>query len=58
MNQDFFEALKLLEKEKGIPADYMEDKIKNAIVVAVKRSYGVVVNMDTDKNLFEVFLRK
>ena len=28
MNTEFFEALTLLEKEKGIPADYLLEKIK------------------------------
>ena len=28
---DLFDALKLLETEKGIPVDYMIDKIKTAI---------------------------
>lgn len=37
MNSDFFEALVLLEKEKGIPKDYMLEKIKAAIVSAVKK---------------------
>ena len=62
MNREFFEALDLLEKEKGIPAEYMIEKIKNAISVAVKRSYNgnddVIVNMDPEKCVFEVFLRK
>ena len=31
MNTEFFEALTMLEKEKGIPADYLLEKIKNAI---------------------------
>ena len=61
-NTEFFEALRLLEKEKGIPMEFMFEKISSAIVVAVKRSYNgnddVVVNMDPHKNQFEVFLRK
>ena len=40
MNTEFFEALALLEKEKGIPADYLLEKIKAAIAIAVKRDYG------------------
>lgn len=62
MNTEFFEALRLLEKEKGIPMEFMFEKITNAIIVAVKRSYNgnddVIVNMDPQKELFEVFLRK
>lgn len=40
MNVEFFEALDLLEKEKGIPKEYMLEKIKAAIVAAVKRDRG------------------
>ena len=40
MNTEFFEALTLLEKEKGIPAEYLLEKIKAAIAIAVKRDYG------------------
>lgn len=32
MNAEFFEALAMLEKERGLPADYLLEKIKNAIV--------------------------
>lgn len=37
MNTDFFEALTLLGKEKGIPEDYLLEKIVNAITVAIRR---------------------
>ena len=37
MNTEFFEAIKLLEKEKGIPAAYLIEKIGNAISIAIKR---------------------
>ena len=39
MNAEFFEALAMLEKERGLPADYLLEKIKNAIVIAVKKDY-------------------
>lgn len=62
MNQEFFEALEMLEKEKGIPAEFMLDKIKSAVTTAVKRSYNgnddVLINIDPSQSLFEVFLRK
>ena len=62
MNTEFFEALRLLEKEKGIPADYLLEKINAAIVIAVKRDYGghdnVEIEVDPDKNKFEVYLKK
>jgi len=62
MNREFFEALELLEKEKGIPADYLLEKIENAIGIAVKRDYigvnTVIVNVDKQKETFEVAIRK
>ena len=30
-NKEFFEALRLMEKEKGIPAEFLAEKIANAI---------------------------
>lgn len=49
MNSDFFEALALLEKEKGIPQEYLVEKIKNAIAIAVKRDVG-----GTEDNIVEI----
>ena len=61
-NQELFLALDLLEKEKGIPAEYMLDRIKKAIATACKNTYGgnenVEVRMDRDKGTFDVFLMK
>ena len=59
--KELFEALKLLEAEKGIPVEFMIDKIKKAIVTACKNSYGnedVVIDMEPDEGKFDVFLRK
>ena len=39
-NTEFFEALRMLEKEKGIPIDYLMERIKAAIAIAVRRDYG------------------
>ena len=39
-NNEIFEALNLLEKERGIPVDFMMDKIKKAIITACKNSYN------------------
>ena len=59
---DFFEALQMFEKERGIPVEYMIEKIQAAIIVAVKRNYSgnedMLVNIDAKNNSFEVFLRK
>ncbi len=45
MNTEFFTALDLLEKEKGIPVDYMIEKIEAALVSAYKKEYGNNTNV-------------
>ncbi len=60
-NGELFLALALLEKEKGIPVDFMLDKIKKAIATACKNNYGneeVEIEVDPGKGKFEVFLQK
>ena len=62
MNNEFFDALALLEKEKGIPADYLLERIKAAIVIAVKKDYGaqdnVKVEIDDTTRKFKVCITK
>ena len=62
MNTEFFEALALLEKERGIPADYLLEKIEAAVVIAVKKDYNcgdnVLVDIDAEKCKFDVYLVK
>ena len=62
MNSEFFDALTLLEKEKGISADYLLEKIKSAIVIAAKRDYGsgdnIIVEIDPETQNLKVLLRK
>ncbi len=59
---EFFEALSFMEKEKGIPAEYLAEKIAAAIVVSVKKDYGskdvVFCNIDCEQKTFEAFVRK
>ena len=61
-NAEFFEALKLLENEKGITGDYLLEKIRAAIIIAVKRDFGgkenIAVIMDPATNEFSVSLFK
>ena len=45
MNAEFFTALELLEKEKGIPQAYMIEKIEAALVSAYKKEYGNNTNV-------------
>ena len=40
MNQEFFNALDLLEKTKGIPKEYMIEKVEAALISAFKKEYG------------------
>ena len=60
-NNEFFEALSALEKERGLPEDYLIDKIKAAIVIAVKKDYeveddNVVVDIDPEVGAFRASL--
>ncbi len=59
---EFFEALKLLAKEKGIDPEYLIERIQAAIVVAVKKDFGgkenIVVTMNPETSEFSVSLRK
>ncbi|MBQ6570653.1 MAG: transcription termination/antitermination protein NusA, partial [Clostridia bacterium] len=61
-NAEIFEALTLFEKERGIPVEYMIEKISNAIMIAVKKSHGgnddISINIDPEKNQFDVIIRK
>lgn len=45
MNAELFAALDQLEKEKGIPAAYMIEKIEAALVSAYKKEYGNNTNV-------------
>lgn len=61
-NNEFFEALSQLEKEKGIPLAYLAEKIQSAIIVAVRRDYGgkdiVFCDIDPEERTFDVYIRK
>ena len=61
MNQDFIEALRALEKEKGINKDVLIEAIETALVTAYKRDYGadtdVRVNVDRETGKMTVLRR-
>ena len=61
MNKEFFEAVKLLESEKGISADYIYEKIRAAIISATRNQYGnrdnVVCDIDTEKQTMRVYVK-
>ncbi len=62
MNKEFFAALALLEKEKGIPREYLLEKIEAALVSAYKKEYGantkVRVVIDPEKEDVRVYQQK
>ncbi|MBO5845767.1 MAG: transcription termination/antitermination protein NusA [Clostridia bacterium] len=62
MNKEFFIALDLLEKEKGIPKEYMLEKIEAALLSAVKKEYGssalMRVSIDPVKEDIKVYQQR
>lgn len=40
MNKELFEALEVLEKEKGIPKEYMTERIESALLSAFRKESG------------------
>lgn len=64
MNNELFEALTILEKEKNISKDTLMDAIKQSLLQACKNHYGkteannVVVNIDPNTCEFEVYAEK
>ncbi|MBO5269181.1 MAG: transcription termination/antitermination protein NusA [Clostridia bacterium] len=62
MNKDFFAALDALELEKGIPKDYLLEKIEAALVSALRKEYGATalirVAFDAEKYDLKVYLQK
>jgi len=61
-NSEFFEALALLEKEKGIPKELLAEKIATAIGNAIRRDMGAsedsVVDINPETGRFYVAMRK
>ena len=60
MNKEFFEAVALMEKEKGIQAEYLYDKISEAIIKAVRKDYNnkdvVACEINAEKQTMRVYL--
>lgn len=48
MNSELFEALELLEKEKGIAVDYMLERVEAALISAYKRDKNGLDNVRVD----------
>ena len=63
MNAEFFAAIEDIEKEKGIPREYMFEKIQQAMLAAFRKDnpeYGenVEVVLDEDKKRIELVINK
>ena len=59
---EIFAALALLEKERGIPQDFMMEKIVQALITAYKRDHedveNVVVDVNEEKRDLKMFVEK
>ena len=63
MNSEFFLALEEIERDKGIPKDYMLERINQALLAAVRKDNpavadGVVVEVDQVKKKIGIFIEK
>lgn len=62
MNKDFFEALEVLEKERGIKKEVLIEKVTKAMEVAVEKDLGIEGNVsvvaDVEKKNFAVAVIK
>ena len=61
-NAEFFEALRLMEEERGIPQKFIAEKIADAIIVAARKDFGgneiVSCVIDPENKIFTVSARK
>ena len=59
-NAEFFEALRLMEEERGIPQQFIAEKIADAIIVAARKDYGgsdiVSCVIDTENKIFDIII--
>lgn len=61
MNSEIFSALRQLEKERGIPVDYMVDRITQALLAAYKKDkdgYTDNVFIELDENKMYMYAQK
>ncbi len=61
MNAEFFNAIEDIEREKGIPREYMYDKINQAMLAAFRKDNpdaadNVVVEMDEEKKKIDMYV--
>jgi len=63
MNAEFFAAIEDIQKEKGIPKEYMLEKINQALLAALKKDNpaaadAVRVEVDENKKKIETYIQK
>ena len=63
MNAEFFSAIEDIEKEKGIPRQYMYDKIHQAMLAAFRKDNpeaadNVVIEMSEEKRKIDMYILK
>ncbi len=61
MNAEFFSAIEDIEKEKGIPRQYMYDKIRQAMMAAFRKDNpeaadNVVIELSEEKRKIDMFI--
>ena len=59
MNNDFFEALEALEREKGIPKEFMLERVEAALLTGYKKENNneanVRIAIDTEKRKVKMY---
>ena len=58
MNKEFFEAIEMFETERGIPQEYMLDKVEAALLSAAKKAFGTAdnaVDCSNSKKAVEIY---
>ena len=60
MNKEFFEALKVMEAEKGVDQEFLCEKISGAIVTALRKTHGdsAFCDIDREKQTLKVYAKK
>ena len=61
MNSEFFDALEMLEKEKGIKKSYMLEKVQAALTSAFKKDFGsenVIIELNDEKKEVKMYAAK
>ena len=62
MNAEFFTAIEMIETERGIPQEYMLEKVEAALMSAAKKAYGssdnAVVLVNKEKRDIKLCLQK